>query len=55
MSLALDLEADKDEYLLSDEVIVDTEIRNIGNIKADKVKFNVDPMGFWFRMEVLKI
>ncbi|AKB54062.1 MULTISPECIES: COG1361 family protein [Methanosarcina] len=45
VSLALDLEADKDEYLLSDEVIVDTEIRNIGNIKADKVKFNVDPDG----------
>lgn len=42
VNLELDLEADKDEYLLGDEVIVDTEIRNIGNIKADKVKFNVD-------------
>jgi hypothetical protein len=45
VNLELDLEADKDEYLLGDEVIVDTEIRNIGNIKADKVKFNVDSDG----------
>lgn len=43
--LELDLEADKDEYLLGDEVIVDTEIRNIGKIKADKVKFDFDSDG----------
>jgi len=45
VNLELDLEADKDEYLLGDEVIVDTEIRNIGNIKADNIKFNVDSDG----------
>lgn len=45
VNLEFDLEADKDEYLLGDEVIVDTEIRNIGNIKADNIKFNVDSDG----------
>jgi len=45
VSLELDLEADKDEYLLGDEVTVDTELRNTGNIKADKIKFEVDPDG----------
>lgn len=45
VSLELDLEADKDEYLLGDEVIIDTELRNTGKIKADKIKFDVDPDG----------
>lgn len=45
VNLELDLEADKDEYLLGDEVIVDTDIRNIGKIKADKVKVDVDSDG----------
>jgi len=45
VSLDLDFEADKDEYLLGDEVTVDTELRNTGNVKADKIKFDVDPDG----------
>lgn len=45
VSLELDLEADEDEYLLGDEVIVNTEIRNTGETGADKVKFDVNPDG----------
>jgi len=40
--LELDLEADKDEYYLSDEVIVDMELRNTGLVKAEKIELELD-------------
>lgn len=52
MSLDLDLEADKDEYLLGDEVIVDTQIRNTGEVAADKIKFDLNPDGLFVQNEV---
>jgi hypothetical protein len=45
VNLDLDLEADKDEYLLGDEVMVDMDLRNTGEVKADKIKLNIDPDG----------
>lgn len=45
VSLGLDMVADKDEYLLGDEVTVDTELRNTGEVAADKIKFDVNPDG----------
>ncbi|MDQ1276768.1 MAG: hypothetical protein QG610_2346, partial [Euryarchaeota archaeon] len=43
--LELDLEADKDEYYLGDEVIVDMEIRNTGLVKAEKIELELDSDG----------
>lgn len=43
--LELDLEADKDEYLLGDEVIVDMELRNAGLVKAEKINLELDSDG----------
>lgn len=45
VSLGLDMVADKDEYLLGDEVIVDAELRNTGEVAANKIKFDVNPDG----------
>jgi hypothetical protein len=45
VNLELDLESDKDEYLLGDEIIIDTELRNTGETGTDKVKFDVNPDG----------
>lgn len=45
VNLELDLEADKEKYFLGDEVLVDLELRNIGEAIADKIKFDVDPDG----------
>ncbi|OEU41570.1 hypothetical protein BGV40_14190 [Methanosarcina sp. Ant1] len=45
MSLELDIEADKEEYFLDDEVIVDMELRNTGEVEADKIRFDVDSDG----------
>ncbi len=47
--LELDLEADKDEYLLSDEVIVDMELRNTGQVKAGKISLELDSDGLLIR------
>lgn len=52
VSLDLDLEADKDEYLLGDEVIVDSQIRNTGEVVADKIKFDLNPDGLIIQNEV---
>lgn len=43
--LELDLDADKDEYLLDNDVIVDMELRNIGEVKTDKIRIDVDSDG----------
>lgn len=47
--LELDLEADKDEYLLNDEVIVDMELRNTGQVKAGKINLELDSDGLLIR------
>jgi hypothetical protein len=43
--LELDLDADKDEYLLDEDVIVDMELRNTGEVKADKIRLDLDSDG----------
>jgi len=45
VALELDLDADKDEYLLDEDVIVDMELRNTGEVKTDKIKLDVDSDG----------
>jgi hypothetical protein len=45
VALELDLDTDKDEYLLDDEVIVEMELRNTGEVKTDKIKLDVDSDG----------
>ncbi|WP_048065208.1 hypothetical protein [Methanosarcina acetivorans] len=47
--LELDLEEDKDEYLLNDEVIVDMELRNTGQVKAEKISLDLDSDGLLVR------
>lgn len=47
--LELDLEADKDEYLLNEEVIVDMELRNTGQVKAGGIRLELDPDGLLVR------
>ncbi|AKB29123.1 hypothetical protein MSSIT_2404 [Methanosarcina siciliae T4/M] len=47
--LELDLEEDKDEYLLNDEVIVDMELRNTGQVKAEKIGLDLDSDGLLVR------
>jgi hypothetical protein len=43
--LELDLDANKDEYLLDEDVIVDVEIRNAGEVKSDKIRLDLDSDG----------
>lgn len=43
--LELDLDADKDEYFLDDDIIVDMELRNTGEVKTDKIRLDVDSDG----------
>lgn len=45
VNLDLDLEADKDEYLLDEEVSVDMDLRNTGDIKATNLKLYIDSDG----------
>ncbi len=45
VALELDLDADKEEYLLDEDVIVDMELRNTGEVKTDKIKLDVDSDG----------
>lgn len=52
VNLELDLESDKDEYLLGDEVIVDAQLRNTGEVVADKIKFDLNPDGLLIQNEV---
>jgi len=47
--LELDLEEDKDEYFLGDEVIVDMELRNTGLVKAEKINLELDSDGLLVR------
>ncbi|WP_048143555.1 COG1361 family protein [Methanosarcina horonobensis] len=47
--LELDLEADKDEYFLGDEVIVDMDLRNTGLVKAKEIKLELDSDGLLVR------
>lgn len=47
--LELDLVADKEEYLLNDEVIVDMELRNTGQVKAGKISLDLDSDGLLIR------
>jgi len=47
--LELDLDADKDEYLLGEEVIVDMELRNTGQVKTGKISLGLDSDGLLVR------
>lgn len=47
--LELDLEADKDEYFLNDEIVVDMKLRNTGQVKAEKIRLELDPDGLLVR------
>ena len=43
--LALSISTDKDEYLISEQVIATVLIRNIGEVKVDDIHLNIDPDG----------
>ncbi|MDI9394840.1 MAG: hypothetical protein QM426_05230 [Euryarchaeota archaeon] len=47
--LELDLEEDKDKYLLGEEVIVLMELRNTGLVKAEKINLELDSDGLLVR------
>ena len=49
VTLELDLEADKDEYFLDEEVIVEMELRNTGEVKTDNLRLEVDSDGLLIR------
>jgi hypothetical protein len=52
VNLNIDLDADKEKYLLGDEVTVAMDLRNTGEVQANKIKLNVDPDGLLLQNEV---
>lgn len=43
--LELDLEANKDEYFLDEDIIIDMELRNVGEVKSDRIRLDLDSDG----------
>ena len=51
-SMALSISTDKDEYLISEQVIATVLIRNIGDVKVDDIHLNVDPDGLMIQEDL---
>jgi hypothetical protein len=49
VSLYLSLDPEEDEYSLDDDVVVEMELRNTGDVKADRVRLEVDSDGLIIR------
>lgn len=52
VNLNIDLEADKEKYLLGDEVTINMDLRNTGDIEANKIRLNVDSDGLLLQNEM---
>ncbi|MCQ1535809.1 hypothetical protein FTO70_08990 [Methanosarcina sp. KYL-1] len=51
-ALELDLEADEEEYFLDEEVSIEMELRNTGEVKVDQIRLEVDSDGLVIREAV---